>query len=99
MNYYPKLENLKPIRDTQRAKELGRLGGIASGKTRKRKSIIKQKIKSYSKLNNYINSLTNKEYESFLNNFTEEQKEKINFLFKSNIRLTKRGYKVIIKGK
>lgn len=36
------LETLKPIRTTERAKELGRKGGIASGKKRREQKRIKE---------------------------------------------------------
>lgn len=38
-------ENLKPIRTTERAKELGRKGGIASGKRRRKDREFRQIFK------------------------------------------------------
>lgn len=38
-------ETLKPIRTTERAKELGRKGGIASGKTRRNQKMVKEIFK------------------------------------------------------
>lgn len=38
-------ENLKPIKTTERAKELGRKGGIASGKQRRKYKEIKNIFK------------------------------------------------------
>ena len=35
-------ENLKPIMDTERAKELGRLGGIASGEARRKRRSLRE---------------------------------------------------------
>lgn len=35
-------ENLKPVRSEKEARELGRLGGIASGKARKEKATMKK---------------------------------------------------------
>ena len=39
------LKTLKPIRTTERAKELGRKGGIASGKTRRNQKRVRDTFK------------------------------------------------------
>ena len=38
-------ENLKPVRSTEEARELGRRGGIASGKARKEKATMKKLLR------------------------------------------------------
>ncbi|MBQ2962378.1 hypothetical protein [Methanobrevibacter sp.] len=74
-------ENLKPFTKLN-AKEMGRRGGIASGKSRKEKAYIKHSLTLLLNIQNYINSLSNIEFETFVCVFSLEQQSYIRTLFK-----------------
>lgn len=82
MNRYPRTEFLKPIRTTERARELGRKGGLASGKVRKEKAEKRKEFVNYMKFSDFIESLTDAEYQDFISEFTEEEQELIRFHFR-----------------
>lgn len=85
-------QNLKPF-TKENAKEMGRRGGIASGKTRKRKAYIRKRLDMFIKIQNYVDSLSNKEFEEFIEEYTVEQQEYIKRIFKP----TKKDIKKLLK--
>ena len=72
---------------------MAKSGGIQSGKTRKRKSILKKRLQIMNELQYYINSLSAKEFEEMLQNYTSEQKYYIKQIFKP----TKKQIKEMLK--
>lgn len=79
------IENLKPFTKIN-AKEMGKRGGIASGKTRRRKAYIRNRLALLLNIQNYINSLSKTEFENFLCEFPLEQQSYILTLFKPSKR-------------
>lgn len=76
-------ENLTPYRKGEaRARTNGRKGGIASGIKRKHYADIKRHFRLYMEFSDYIESLTDAEYQEFIADFTEEEQEKIRFNFR-----------------
>ena len=96
MNLNPRKEFLQPIRTTERAQELGRKGGIRSGQTRRRKAILRQQLNAYMYLSDYIDTLSDAEYKEFLQEYTEAEQERIQFLFKPTPKQQKQLFKTFI---
>ncbi len=75
--------NLKPYRKGEiRARENGRKGGIASGIKRRKNAESVRHFRAYMDFSNFIESLTDAEYNDFISDFTEEEQEKIRFYFR-----------------
>lgn len=75
--------NLKPYRKGEiRARENGRKGGIASGIKRRKNAETMRHFRAYTDFSNFIESLTDAEYNDFIADFTEEEQEKIRFYFR-----------------
>ena len=94
MNRNPRKEFLKPIRTTERAREIGRKGGIASGKARRERAEKQRFFRAYMDFSNFIESLTDAEYQEFIADFTEEEKEYIRFHFRPNKEDSKKWNKL-----
>ena len=88
------ITNLKPF-TTENAKEMGRKGGLASGITRKRNALIKKQFDVLERISNFIDSLTDTEYQLFLSDFSEAEAELINFYFKPTEKQLKKMAKKI----
>lgn len=86
------IENLKPF-TKDNASYYGRRGGIASGRTRKRKAYLKRQFEAYMNVSNYISSLDDTEYNDFISDFTEAEQEEIQRKF----RPTKQQQKEVLK--
>lgn len=82
------IENLRPF-TKDNASIYGRKGGIASGKTRRRKAYLKKKLIAYMNLQDFIDSLTEAEYNNLLQDYTPEQQDYINRTFKRTEEETK----------
>ena len=96
MNLNPRTEFLKPIRTSEEAKELGRKGGIRSGQVRREKAKRRQELFSFMNLSEYINTLSDAEYSDFIKEFTEEEQERIQFLFKPTPKQQKQLFKMFL---
>ena len=81
-NHNPRTEFLNPIRDTARAKELGRRGGLASGQVRKAKAQRLKSLNEYMKIASYVDALTDAEFDEFLEEFDTEQRERVRRTFR-----------------
>lgn len=86
------IENLKTF-TKDNASYYGRRGGIASGRTRKRKAYLKRQFEAYMNVSNYISSLNDTEYKDFISDFTEAEQEEIQRRFKP----TKEHQKEVLK--
>lgn len=68
----------------ENAKEMGKRGGIASGKTRRRKSYLRNRLKAMIDLSMYFDTLSKDEFNEFISEYTPEQQEYIESLFNIN---------------
>lgn len=75
MNLNPRTEFLKPIRTTERAKELGHKGGIKSGYVRKVNSLKKKCFCSLFQVITSNGSLTEKQIDKYSNEFANAKVE------------------------
>lgn len=74
------IENLRHF-NKENAKAMGRKGGIASGKTRRRKAFLKRRLKAMIELSMYFDTLSKEEVNEFISEYTPEQQEYIRKLF------------------
>lgn len=78
-------ENLKPVRNKKEARELGRLGGIASGKARREKATMKETLRQM------LEEIGDKE-----NNLTYKQLATLG-LIKGAVQGNAQNYKTILE--
>lgn len=74
------VENLKPFNE-ENAKEMGIKGGIASGKSRRKKAHLQKCFQTMFNISLYLNSLGKSEFNNFISDFTMEQQKNIKKLF------------------
>ena len=86
------IENLKPF-TTENASYYGRRGGIASGKTRRKKALLQKQFNAMWELSNYIDDMNDTEYKDCISEFSEAEQERIGMLF----RPTKKQKKELFK--
>lgn len=65
-------------------KKYGRLGGIKSGIVRKQNADRRKAFENYCKARDYINALTDTEFNELMQEFTEEEQERIRYKFRPN---------------
>ena len=91
--------NLKMfVKGDSRTKSSGSKGGINSGISRKKKSIIKKKFLKLLELQSRINELSTTEFEAVVSTFDEEEQEQLMFIFKPN-KNQEKNFKNIIKAR
>lgn len=73
--------NLKPF-TKENASYYGKLGGMASGKVRKKKSLIKKQFNIMLKISDYIDSMNDIEYKDFMSDYSEAEQQTIEKIFK-----------------
>lgn len=86
------IENLKPF-TTENASYYGRRGGIASGKTRKRKALLRKQMNAFMEVSNYIDNMDDTEYKDFVSEYSEAEQERIGMLFKPTKKQKKELFK------
>lgn len=87
------IQNLKPF-TKENAKEMGKRGGIVSGMTRRRKAEIKKRFDAFMHISDAIDKMSNQEYKDFLSDFSEEEQERINFLFRPSKKQKRQLFKM-----
>lgn len=76
MNRHPNLNNLKPYKPGEhRAITNGRKGGIKSGEVRRKKVEKQREYAIFKQEQDYINTLSNKEFESHINQIRNKYKD------------------------
>ena len=93
MNLNPRKEFLQPIRTTERAKKLGRLGGIRSGQVRRKKAKYLNFCRAFLNASFYVDTLSDAEFNNSIKEYSKEEQEKIRFFLKP----TEKDYKKMQK--